>query len=77
MDDREASIELRSLIVRGDHAGLVAALGQAPPPVSSLQLIGDGLFAAVRARRTVWHEKRASPRKVPLTCPFGSGRYWV
>jgi hypothetical protein len=45
MDDREASTELRSLIVRGDHAGLVAALGQAPPPVSSLH----GLFAAVRA----------------------------
>lgn len=49
MDDREALTELRSLMVRGDHAGLVAALGTAPPPVDSLQLVGDGLLAAVRA----------------------------
>lgn len=48
MDDREALTELRSLVVRGEHAGLVAALGGAPLPGDSLQLIGDGLLAAVR-----------------------------
>ncbi len=48
MDDREALTELRSLVVRGDHAGLVATLSQARWPVDSLQLIGDGLLAAVR-----------------------------
>lgn len=48
MDDHEASTELRSLVVRGEHAGLVATLGRAPSPVHSLQLIGDGLLAAVR-----------------------------
>ncbi|MGH3505568.1 MAG: UPF0158 family protein [Nocardioidaceae bacterium] len=48
MDDREALTEMRSLVVRGDHAGLVAALSQAPSPVDSLQLVGDGLLAAVR-----------------------------
>ena len=47
MDDRDALTELRSLVVRGDHAGLVAALSSALP-VDSLQLIGDGLLAAVR-----------------------------
>lgn len=39
--------ELRSLVVRGDHAGLVATLSQLPSPVDSLQLIGDGLLTAV------------------------------
>lgn len=48
MDDREALTGLRSLVVRGDHAGLVAALGRAPLPGDSLQLIGDGVLAAVR-----------------------------
>jgi hypothetical protein len=48
VNDREALTELRSLMVRGDHAGLVATLSQAPSPVDSLQLIGDGLLAAVR-----------------------------
>lgn len=37
---------LRSLVYRGDAAGLVAALGQ-EWPADSLQLIGDGLRAAV------------------------------
>lgn len=48
MDDREALTRLRSLVVRGDGAGLVAALSQEPWPGDSLQLIGEGLLAAVR-----------------------------
>jgi hypothetical protein len=48
VDDRERLAELRSLVVRGDHAGLVATLSRAPSPADSLQLIGDGLLAAVR-----------------------------
>ncbi len=48
MDDREALTRLRSLVVRGDGQGLVAALSQEPWPDDSLQLIGDGLLAAVR-----------------------------
>jgi hypothetical protein len=48
VDDREPLAELRSLVVRGDHAGLVATLSRAPLPAGSLQLIGDGLLAAVR-----------------------------
>lgn len=49
MDDREALTELRSLVVRGDHAELVTALRHGPWPGESLQLMGDGLLAAVRA----------------------------
>ena len=48
MDDREALTRLRSLVVRGDGAGLVAALSQESWPGDSLQLIGEGLLAAVR-----------------------------
>ncbi len=48
MDDREALTRLRSLVVRGDGAGLVAALSQEPWPGDSLQLIGEGLLGAVR-----------------------------
>jgi len=48
VDDREALTRLRSLVVRGDGAGLVAALSQEPWPGDSLQLIGEGLLAAVR-----------------------------
>jgi hypothetical protein len=48
VDHREHLAELRSLVVRGDHAGLVATLSRAPSPTDSLQLIGDGLLAAVR-----------------------------
>jgi hypothetical protein len=48
VDDREALTRWRSLVVSGDGAGLVAALSQEPWPVDSLQLIGDGLLAAVR-----------------------------
>ena len=48
MDDREPLAELRSLVARGDHAGLVATLSRAPSPADSLQLVGDGLLAAVR-----------------------------
>lgn len=48
MDDREALTQLRSVVVRGDHAELVTALRQASWPDDSLQLIGDGLLAAVR-----------------------------
>lgn len=48
MDEREALTRLRSLVARGDGAGLVAALSQDPWPKDSLQLIGDGLDAALR-----------------------------
>ena len=48
MDDRGALTQLRSLLARGDGAGVVAALSGAPWPDDSLQLIGDGLVAAVR-----------------------------
>jgi hypothetical protein len=46
--DREALTHLRSLVVRGDHPELVTALRHESWPVDSLQLIGDGLLAAVR-----------------------------
>ncbi len=49
MVDREVLTELRSLVVRGDGEGLVAALSQGPWPGDSLQLIGDGLLVAVRS----------------------------
>jgi hypothetical protein len=49
VDDREELTRLRSLVVRGDGAGLVAALSQEPWPADSLQLIGEGLLAAVRS----------------------------
>lgn len=49
MDDREALTQLRSLLARGDDAGLVAALSAAPWPTDTLQLIGDGLIAAIRS----------------------------
>ncbi len=49
MVDREVLTELRLLVVRGDGEGLVAALSQGPWPSDSLQLIGDGLFVAVRS----------------------------
>lgn len=52
MEDREALTHLRSIVVRGDHAELVTALRQKPWPADSLQLIGDGLLAAVRDRRS-------------------------
>ena len=45
--DREALTHLRSLVYRGDAAGLVAALSKEWWPADSLQLIGDGLRAAV------------------------------
>lgn len=50
MDDRDAPTRLRSLVYLGDGIGLVAALSQEPWPANSLQLIGDGLLAAVRDR---------------------------
>jgi len=49
VDDREALTQLRSLLARGDDVGLVAALSSAPWPADSLQLIGDGLVAALRS----------------------------
>ncbi len=49
-DDRALLTQLRSLVVRGDHAGLVATLSRALSPTDSLQLIGDGLLAALRDR---------------------------
>ncbi len=49
MDDREAHTQLRALVVQGDGPGLVATLIRGPLPADSLQLIGDGILAAVRA----------------------------
>jgi hypothetical protein len=49
VDDSDALTELRSLVVRGDHAGLAAVLGRGLSSGGILQLIGDGLLAAVRA----------------------------
>jgi hypothetical protein len=48
VDEREALTQLRSIVVRGDHAALVTVLNRDPWPADSLQLIGDGLLAAVR-----------------------------
>jgi hypothetical protein len=48
MEDREALTQLRAVIVRGDHPGLVATLSDLSWPADSLQLIGDGVLAAVR-----------------------------
>ncbi|MDR7252783.1 hypothetical protein J2X46_001768 [Nocardioides sp. BE266] len=48
MDEREGLTHLRSIVVHGDHAALVTALERDPWPADSLQLIGDGLLAAVR-----------------------------
>jgi hypothetical protein len=48
VDDREAPTRLRSLVYQGDGPGLVAILSQEPWPADALQLIGDGLLAAVR-----------------------------
>ncbi|MDP9250617.1 MAG: hypothetical protein M3O78_04530, partial [Chloroflexota bacterium] len=50
MQDREALTRLRALVVRRDGAALVAALDVGPWPGDSLQLIGDGLLAAIRDR---------------------------
>lgn len=50
MDDRDALTHVRSVMVRGDHAELVAVLRQEPWPADSLQLIGDGLLAAAPDR---------------------------
>jgi hypothetical protein len=48
MEDREALTRVRSLVYQGDGPGLVAVLSREPWPADSLQLIGDGLLAAVR-----------------------------
>jgi hypothetical protein len=45
--DREALTHLRALVYQGDVAGLVSTLSEEPWPADSLQLIGDGLRAAV------------------------------
>src|SRR3712207_5205358 len=47
MDDREALTRLRSLVYQGDGPKLVTVLSAEPWPTNSLQLIGDGLLAAV------------------------------
>lgn len=47
MDEREAVTRLRSLVYQGDGPGLVTVLRNEPWPADSLQLIGDGLLAAV------------------------------
>ncbi len=48
MDDREALRHLRSVVYQGDGPALVVLLSKPPWPQDSLQLIGDGLLAAVR-----------------------------
>jgi hypothetical protein len=47
MDHREALTRLRSLVCHGDGPGLVTVLTEEPWPADSLQLVGDGLLAAV------------------------------
>lgn len=49
MDEREGLTRLRSLVYQGDGPGLVTVLSDEPWPADSLQLIGDGLLAAVSA----------------------------
>jgi hypothetical protein len=48
VDDGDALTHVRAIVGRGDHAELVAALRHQPWPGDSLQLIGDGLLAALR-----------------------------
>jgi hypothetical protein len=48
MRDRDELAHMRSIVMRGDHPELVTALRQEPWPADSLQLIGDGLVAAIR-----------------------------
>jgi Uncharacterised protein family (UPF0158) len=48
VDDRQALTRLRGLVARGDYPGLIAVLSEERWPADSLQLIGDGLEAAVR-----------------------------
>ena len=47
MGDREEATRLWSLVSQGDDVGLVMSLSGRPLPTSSLQLIGDGLLAAL------------------------------
>ncbi len=47
MDDRQARTRLRSLVYRADGPELVTVLSEERWPADSLQLIGDGLLAAV------------------------------
>lgn len=49
MDDREVLTHLRTVVYRGDGPALVVLLSESPWPADSLQLIGDGLLAAVGA----------------------------
>lgn len=49
MDDRDALTHVRSMMARGDHSRLVTAPRHQPWPRDSLEFIGDGLLAAVRA----------------------------
>jgi hypothetical protein len=48
MEDREPLTRLRAFVINGDGPGLVSALGNEPWPADCLQLIGDGVLAAVR-----------------------------
>lgn len=48
MDDREVLTHLRTVVYRGDGPALVVLLSESPWPADSLQLIGDGLVAALR-----------------------------
>lgn len=47
MANRETTGELRVLVARGDSEGLVAKMRAEGVPVDHLQLVGDGLLAAV------------------------------
>jgi hypothetical protein len=48
MPGHEERSLLRGSIARGDSAALVQQLGARPWPDDALQLIGDGLFAALQ-----------------------------
>src|SRR5438105_4525341 len=47
MDAKEWRTELRVAVHRGDGRAVVALVGQALMPEDALQLLGDGLLAAV------------------------------
>lgn len=49
MEPRQERTELRSIVVRRDHPALLAMLERFPWPEQMLQVIGDGLLAALAA----------------------------
>jgi hypothetical protein len=69
MDDRDALTHVRSIMTRVDHTELVTALRYQPWPRDSLELIGDGLLAAVREGTKGLGEPCPRVRH----CPSGAG----